>query len=148
VLPDGSTLVRLRESDAMLSRRRARGGDRTLPRLSEVNARLVEFLVTTTDARGRARASRFRVLTTLTDHQAYPAAQIAAVYAERWQAEVAYYQLKVTLRRAGTRLRAKTPEVARQEIWALLIVYNMLVDLAVRAAVDLGIDCDQISFTA
>jgi hypothetical protein len=43
-------------------------------------------------------------------------------------AEVAYYQLKVTLRGAGTRLRAHTPQVARQEIWALLTVYNMLVD--------------------
>jgi hypothetical protein len=148
VLPDGSALVRLRESDSMLSRRRARAGDRTLPRLSEVIARLVEFLVTTTDTRGRTRTSRFRVLTTLLDHQAYPADQIAAVYAERWQAEVAYYQLKVTLRGAGTRLRAHTPAVARQEIWALLIVYNLLVDLAMRTAVDLGIDCDQVSFTA
>lgn len=132
----------------MLSRRRARASDRTLPRLPERVARLVEFLVTTTDARGRARTSRFRVLTTLLDHQTYPAAQIAAVYAERWQAEVAYYQLKVTLRGAGTRLRAQTPTVARQEICALLIVYNILVDLALRTAVDLGIDCDQISFTA
>lgn len=148
VLPDGSTLVRLHESDSMLSRRRARAGDRTLPRLADTIARLVEFLVTTTDTRGHSRTSRFRVLTTLTDHQAYPADQIAAVYAERWQAEVAYYQLKVTLRGAGTRLRAQTPTVARQELWGLLIIYNMLVDLAIQAAVNLGIDSDQISFTA
>lgn len=148
VLPDGSSLVRLRESDSMLSRRRARVGDRTLARLPDTIARLVEFVVTTTDSRGRARTSRFRVLTTLLDHRAYPAEQIAAVYAERWAAEVAYYQLKVTLRGAGSRLRAHTPQVARQEIWGLLTVYNLLADLAIRTAVDLGIDCDQISFTA
>jgi hypothetical protein len=148
VLPDGSTLVGLRESDSMLSRRRAKAGDPSLPRLPDTVARLVEFIVTTTDDRGRVRTSRFRVLTTLLDHKAYPAGQIAAVYAERWQAEVAYYQLKVTLRGADTRLRAHTPEVARQEIWALLIVYNMLVDLALRTAVELDVDCDQISFTA
>lgn len=148
VLPDGSSLIRLRESDSMLSRRRARVGDPKLHRLPDTLARLVEFLVTTTDTTGRARTSRFRVLSTLLDHEAYPAEKIAAVYAERWAAEVAYFQLKVTLRGAGTRLRAHTPQVARQEIWALLTVYNMLVDLAVRTAVDLGVDCDQISFTA
>lgn len=148
VLPDGSTLVRLRESDSMLSRRRAAAGDRTLPRLPDTTARLVEFLVTSTDQRGRTRTSRFRVLTTLLDHHAYPADQIAAAYAQRWQAEVAYYQLKVTLRGAGTRLRAHTPDVARQETWALLTVHNLLVDLAIRTAANLDIDCDQISFTA
>jgi hypothetical protein len=148
VLPDGSSLVRLRESDSMLSRRRARAGDPRLRRLPRVIARLVEFVVTTTDTAGRARPSRLRVLTTLLDHHQYPAGQIATVYAERWAAEVAYYQLKVTLRGAGTRLRAHTPQVARQEIWALLTVYNMLVDLAVRTAVGLGVDCDKISFTA
>jgi hypothetical protein len=148
VLPDGSQLIRLHESDSMLSRRRTAAGDRSLPRLPDTIARLVEFLVTTTDTRGRHRTSRFRVLTTLLDHNTYPAAQIAAVYAERWQIEVAYYQLKVTLRGAGTRLRAHAPQVARQEIWALLAVYNTLIGLALQAAVDLGVDCDQISFTA
>ena len=38
--------------------------------------------------------------------------------------------------------------LVRQEIWGLVIVYNALVDAAVRAAVDLGVDPDQISFTA
>jgi hypothetical protein len=37
--------------------------------------------------------------------------------------------------------------VAHQEIWGLLAVYNTLVDQAVTAAVDLGIDPHQISFT-
>ncbi len=148
VLPDGSSLVRLRESDSMLSRRRTRAGNRRLARLPDTIARLVEFTVTTTDPRGRTRTSRFRVLTTLLDHEAYPADQIAAVYAQRWQAEVAYYQLKVTLRGAATRLRAHTAEAARQEIWALLTVYNLLIDVAIRTAVDLGIEPNEISFTA
>ncbi len=146
-LSDGSCLVRLRESDGMLARRRAKAADRSLPRLPETIARLVEFTLTVTDGRGRTRTSRFRILTTLTDHTLYPARQIAAAYAERWQVELAYYNLKVTLRGAGTRLRGQTPKLARQEIWGLLIVYNALVDLAVRTAVDLGVDPDQISFT-
>ena len=148
VLSDGSTLVRLRESNGMLSRRRAEAGDRSLPRLPDTLARLVEFDVQVTDEAGRRRTSRFRVLTTLTDHHAYPATAIAAVYAERWQVELAYYRMKVTLRGPGVVLRGQTPAVARQEVWGLLVVYNRLCDLAARTAADLGVDPDEISFVA
>src|SRR6266704_840712 len=119
VLPDGSTRVRLHEFDLLV-----------------------------TDERGRTRVSRFRILTTLLDYRAYPARQIAAVYAERWQVELVYYRIKVTLRGAGVVLRGQTPELARQEIWGLLVAYNALCDLAVRAAVSLGVDPDEISFVA
>jgi hypothetical protein len=148
VLGDGSVLVDLRESDAMLTARRRGHGDRGLTRLPDTVARLVEFVLTVTDDSGRTRTSRFRVLTTLLDERAYPARQIAAGYARRWQAEIAYFHLKVTLRGAGTRLRGQSPALARQEIWGLLVVYNAVVDLAVAAAVDLGVDPDRINFTA
>jgi Insertion element 4 transposase N-terminal/Transposase DDE domain len=148
ILPDGSALVRLRESKGMLARRRAKAGDRTLARLPDKTARLVEFDVRVTDAAGKTKTSRYRILTTLLDHQAYPASQIAAVYAERWQAEIAYYRLKVTLRGAGVALRGRAPRLARQEIWGMLVVYNALCDLAAQTAVSLGVDPDQISFVA
>ena len=148
VLPDGSTLVRLRESASMLAARRRKATDPTLARLPDVTARLVEFDVLVTDTVGRRKTSRFRVLTTLVDWQAYPAHQIAAVYAERWQAEVAYYRIKVTLRGADAVLRGRTPHLARQEIWGMLVVYNALCDLANQTAVSLGVDPDQISFIA
>ena len=148
VLSDGSSLVRLRESNSMLAARRAAAGDRGLPRLPDTLARLVEFDVQVSDSAGRRRTSRFRVLTTLTDHHACPAAAIAAVYAERWQVELAYYRMKVTLRGPGVVLRGQTPALARQEIWGLLVVYNRLCDLAARAAADLGVDPDEISFVA
>jgi hypothetical protein len=147
-LPDGSHLVRLHESDGMLMRRRRKAGKYSLPRLSDTIARLVEFDLYVKDERGRTRRSRFRILTTLLDHNAYPAERIAAVYAQRWQAEVAYYRVKVTLRGNRIVLRGQTPNLARQEIWALLCVYNALCDLAVATAVSLGIDPDQISFVA
>jgi hypothetical protein len=148
VLPDGSATVRLHESDAMLTDRRAKTGDRSLPRLADILARLVEFTLTVTDSTGRTRTSRFRILTTLLDHDAYPADQVAAVYAERWQVEIVYLRVKATLRGSGTRLRGQTPDLAVQEIWGLLTVYNALVGLAVAAAVVLGVDPDEISFAA
>jgi hypothetical protein len=146
-LADGSYLVRLRESDAMLTARRKATGDPKAVRLQDIAARMVEFTVTVTDQSGRCGFSRFRVLTTLLDPQAYPAAQVAACYAERWQVEVAYKTIKSSLRGPGRRLRGQSPDLAEQEIWGLLTVYNAVVDHAVAAAVDLGIDPDQISFT-
>src|SRR6266540_3684667 len=121
---------------------RVKNGAKSLP------ARIVEFTLAVTDSTGRARTSRFRILTTLLDHEQYPAGQIAAVYAERWQVEVIYLRVKSTLRGAGTRLRGQTPALAVQEIWGLLTVYNALVGLAVAAAVVLGVDPDAISFAA
>lgn len=90
------------------------------------------------------------VLTILLDHRhrRYPADQIAALYAERWQIELTYARLKVTLREPGTRPRGQTPELANQEPWALLTVYNALVRLVASTAIDLNVDPDAISFTA
>src|SRR5664280_3570110 len=116
-------------------------------RLKDITARLVEFDVIVTDEAGNTRLSHFRVLTTLSDHDAYPATAVAQAYAERWQVELAYKTIKSTLRGTGRRLRGHTPDLAEQEIWGLLTVYNALIDLAVATAVDLGIDPDEISFT-
>ena len=131
----------------MLARRRKTTGDPRAVRLSDVTARLVTFTVTVTDEAGRARHSTFRVLTTLLDHQAHPATEIAQAYARRWQVELTYKTIKSTLRGGNRRLRGQAPELADQEIWGLLAVYNSLVDQAVAAAVDLGIDPHRISFT-
>ncbi|MGI5485424.1 hypothetical protein [Microtetraspora malaysiensis] len=77
-LGDGSYLVRLRESDGMLYRRRKQHGDPTLPRLPDTIARLVEFDLVTREQSGRMRTSRLRLLTTLLNVDAAPADQIAA----------------------------------------------------------------------
>jgi Transposase DDE domain/Insertion element 4 transposase N-terminal len=92
--PDGSQLVRLRESDAMLARRRKATGQAKAARLEDMTARLVTFTVTVTDPAGQTTTSTFRVLTTLLDHETHPAAQVAACYAERWQVELAYKTVK------------------------------------------------------
>ena len=85
-LTDGSELVLLRESGSMLGKRRRDAGDKTLPRLPDTIARLVSFTVTARTAR-RVRTSMIKVLTTLLDPGAFPAREIAALYAERWQVE-------------------------------------------------------------
>jgi Transposase DDE domain/Insertion element 4 transposase N-terminal len=147
-LPDGSELVMLRESDGMRARRRRDTGNPHAPRLPDTTARLVSFTITARTRSGRAKATVIRVLTTLLDHQAYPARDIAVLYAERWQIEIAFLNLKKTVRGARRALRGQSPALARQEAWALLLVHNMVAAVAARAAALAGIDPDLIPFTA
>jgi hypothetical protein len=147
-LPDGSHLVRLRESDAMRARRRKDSADPNTARLPDTTARLVEFDVKVTDLRGHRRTSRIRLLTTLLDYHAFPARELAKTYSERWQVEIAYLRLKKELRGPDAIVRGRSPELARQEIWAFLIVYNALCDLAAGVAALEGIDPDEIAFVA
>ena len=146
-LPDGSELVMLRESDGMRARRRRDTGDKTAVRLPGTMARLVQFTIVTRTRGGRAKASTIRLLTTLLDHEEYPAGEIAVLCAERWQIEIAFLHLKKTLRGARRVLRGRSEVLARQEAWAFLLVHNMIAAVAARAAAA-GIDPDLIPFTA
>ena len=146
-LTDGSELVLLRESDSMLGKRRRENNDKTLPRLPDTIARLVSFTICARTAR-RVKTTTIKVLTTLLDPDAVPAREIAALYAERWQIEIAYLHLKKTVKGTGRVLRGRSPALARQETWALLLVHNMTATLAARAAGQAGLDPDRIPFTA
>jgi hypothetical protein len=146
-LSDGSELVLLRESGSMLGKRRRDAGDKTLPRLPGTVARLVSFTICARTAR-RARTTTIKVLTTLLDPGEFPAREIAALYAERWQVEIAFLHLKKTVKGTGRVLRGRSPALARQETWALLLVHNMTATIAARAAQAAGLDPDLIPFTA
>jgi hypothetical protein len=147
-LPDGSELVMLHEPDGMRARRRRDTGGKTAARLPDTIARLVQFTIVTRTRGGRAKASTIRLLTTLLDHEEYPAGEIAALYAERWQIEIAFLHLKKTLRGPRRVLRGKSEALARQEAWAFLLVHNMIAAVAARAGALAGIDPDLIPFTA
>ena len=155
-LPDGSFLAHVNDPRAVLARirrngdRRRRGsklGPETGP-LPGITVRVIEFWLTVTGEDGAARTERYRHITTLTDWRAYPAADLAACYAWRWAVETGYRECKTYLRGPGRILRGRTPDLARQELWAYLAVYQAIRAIIVRAAAGTGIDPDQISFTA
>jgi hypothetical protein len=148
VLPDGSELVMLHESDGMRTRRRRETGNRDAPRLPDTLARLVTFTVTAATRSGRSKTTQIRVLTTLLDHEAHPAREIAALHAERWQVETAFLHLKKTVRGPRRPLRGQSPELARQEAWALLLIHNITATAAARAAAGTGTDPRLIPFIA
>jgi hypothetical protein len=79
------------------------------------------------------------LLTSLLDPRAYPAAEIAELYHERWELELGFDEIKThTLEREET-LRSRAPERVRQEVWGLAIAYNLvrlhMQHVAQRAAV-------------
>ena len=147
-LPDGSELVVLHESGGMRARRRKEAPESRPGRLPGTIARLVTFVITTTTASGKRKTTRMRVLTTLLDHEAYPAREIAVLYAERWQIEISFLHLKKTVRGPRRPLRGQSPDLARQEAWALLLIHNMTATAAARAAGKAGIDPGLLPFTA
>jgi hypothetical protein len=87
-----------------------------------------------------------RVLTTLLDAVAYPAAELVALYHERWEIELAYDEVKTVELQAQPTLRSQTPPRVEQEIWGLLLVYNLVRREMALTARDLGVAPTALSF--
>jgi Insertion element 4 transposase N-terminal/Transposase DDE domain len=157
-LPDGSYLSVLPYSDqpSKAERDRARGqrlarrGLRARQALG-MPIRVVEYTVTVVPEIGQARTESYRLITTLLDPATAPAGQIAQTYAERWESETGYADLKTYLRGRQQILRSKDPGGVAQELYALLIVYQLVQLARIRAAGTRPgqepLDPDRISFT-
>jgi len=83
------------------------------------------------------------LVTTLLDPQAYPAAELAELYHQRWQAEVNLRHLKETL---GMRvLRSKTELGVERELLAFALVYNMICAVMTVIAIHLETTPQRVS---
>ena len=130
-LPDGSYLSRIYGSAA--DRRRGVNG---------VVVRVIEYRLD-----GVADAEPlYRLITTILDPQEAPAAELAALYHERWEIETALAELKTRLRGRGIVLRSKTPDLVRQEFYGLMMAHFAVRGLMHEAAVKADTDPDELSF--
>jgi IS4 transposase len=89
----------------------------------------------------------YRLVTTILDPAQAPAADLAALYHERWEIEGALAELKTHLRGARIVLRSKTPELVRQEFWGLLLAHFAVRGLMHEAALRADEDPDRLSFS-
>jgi hypothetical protein len=90
----------------------------------------------------------YRLLTSLLDPVMAPAPELAALYAERWEIEICYGELK-TIQWALRALRSLSPDGVYQEFWAHCALYQVSRQLAYQAAMETpDRDCDRISFSA
>lgn len=96
---------------------------------------------------GDTHVGRYRLITTLTDHQVFPAHDLIALYHQRWEIETTYLEMKSTTLR-GRVLRARTPTGITQEVYALLTAYQALrLAMADATAGDPTTSPDRASFT-
>jgi Insertion element 4 transposase N-terminal/Transposase DDE domain len=132
VLADGSYLTTLYPSK---KDRRHRTGS--------VRVRVIEYRL-----EGVAGAEPlYRLVTTILDPRRAPAAELAALYHERWEIEGALAELKTQLRGARAVLRSKTPDLVRQEVWGLLLAHFAVRGLMHEAALRADEDPDRLSFS-
>ena len=113
-----------------------------------VKVRIIEASVTVTCHDGTRYGGTYRLASTLLDHRRYPAAVLIALYHERWEHEIAYLALRHTLLE-GRVLRSRDPEGLKQEMWALLALYQAL-RIAITDAIATvpGTDPDRASYQA
>ncbi|MBV8362358.1 MAG: IS4 family transposase, partial [Deltaproteobacteria bacterium] len=88
----------------------------------------------------------YRLVTTIVDHQAAPAAELAALYHERWEIETALDELKTHLRGAQIVLRSKTADLVKQEFYGFIMAHFAVCGLMHEAALTVDEDPDQLSF--
>lgn len=88
---------------------------------------------------------KLRLWTTLLDPVRYPAETLARHYAERWEHELYYRELKLDVRNAPI-LASQTVETALQEVSALVLASAVLARLRVAAADQLKLPASRMSF--
>lgn len=104
----------------------------------------------------RMRAIRYQrrgfrpqlLLTSLLDPKRYPAAEVVALYHERWEIELGYNEVKRVMLAREETARSKSPRGVAQELWGLGIAYNLVRYEAERVAAAAGVTPVRISFVA
>jgi Transposase DDE domain len=110
----------------------------TLP--ATITVRELRYTITERGCRARV----ITLATTLLDAERYPAADVAALYGQRWQIETNFRHLKQTLRMDV--LRCKTVAGVSKELTMYALVYNMVRLVMLEAAQRQGVPVARISF--
>lgn len=115
-----------------------------------VPVRVIEATLTTAPAGVDGPApttSTYRLVTSLLDPDQAPAAALVRLYHERWEIETSYCELKSTVL-DGRVLRGRYPAALIQQVWALLVTYQVLRTAMSDALLHRpDLDPDRASFT-
>lgn len=131
-LDDGSWLAELRPS--------GNAGRRAEPLI----IRVIEYTIDD----GRHNDETYRLFTTILDPGEASATDLAGAYAQRWEIETAFDELKTHQRGPRTVLRSKSPNLVLQEIWGHLCCHYAIRTLMWEAADHADVDPDRVSFVA
>jgi len=107
--------------------------------------RIIEY--TLDDPHRPGHGELHRLMTTLLNPRTVGAAELILCYHERWEIENAIDDIDTHQRLCDYTLRSQTPEGVEQELYGLLLGYYAVRALMLRAAEQVGLDSDRISFT-
>ncbi|MFF7183093.1 IS4 family transposase [Streptomyces sp. NPDC008121] len=115
-------------------------GDRD--RRAPARVRVIEYRL-----EGRGEDIVYRLITTMCDPGQAPAAELAALYHQRWEIENTLDEIKTHQGGRQLVLRSQYPDGVEQEVYGFLLVHHALRDVMHHAASEAGLDPDRISFT-
>lgn len=136
VLPDGSYLARVRPSNKLL--RRGVCGKK-----EEMLVRVIGYQVEFEDG---TRSETVRLITSLLDPGEASADELARLYAERWNVETGFDELKTHLKGSGRVLRSQLPELVEQEFYGFLLAYFVVRKVMSDAARKGDVSPAEVSF--
>ena len=137
---------RLGKNDRLVSWRKPEQKPRYLPntlwrQIPEVlTVRVLRFKLA---VRGY-RPESVTLVTTLVDAKAYPARELARLYARRWRIELCFDDIKTTL--GMEHFSCKTPQIMHKELKMFFIAYNFLRALMTEAAALYEVPVKRLSF--
>jgi len=132
VLEDGSYLSRIYASDK--AKRNKYDG---------ITVRVIEYKLEGVEG----AEPLYRLITTILDPALASAEELAALYPERWEIEIALDEFKTHMRGGQIVLRSKTPELVLQEFYGMMLAHWAIRSLMNEAALRQNLDPDRLSFT-
>ena len=149
--PDGSyrsVLIRrdiqrqVRQRARRLGQNKGPDGDLSILEANGIPCRVVEYSV-----ENRSNPDEIVcLLTSIIDHEIAPAQDLAALYHERWEFELALREIELHQLHHRRVLRSKSPEMIRQELWAMFLTHYAIRHLIYEAADTVDLDPDRLSF--
>lgn len=88
------------------------------------------------------------LLTSMIDADRFPAAEVRGLYHERWEIELGFGEIKTDMLERLETIRSKSPAAVEQEMWGILLVYNLVRLEMERIADELDVAPIRISFVA
>lgn len=95
------------------------------------------------------KGKEYRILTSMVDELRFPSDEMVELYRYRWEIELGYREMKQSLLNSQYTLRSKRPDMIEQELWGVLLCYN-LIRLGMTAAAKKldSVWPNQLSFTS
>lgn len=90
--------------------------------------------------------NRLKTVFTSLPVEQFTTEQVAALYQERWEIELGFRDIKSSMQNNTITLRSKKISLIYQEVWGMLLAYNVIRREASQAAVSYGREPNQIRF--